>query len=99
MQAVYLLHFDKPISPDHTAQHYLGYADNLDRRIRQHRRGKGARFTQVAKERGIGFAVAQVWPGQGRRFERQLKRRKCAPRFCPVCADLALQAVNPEIEF
>jgi hypothetical protein len=29
----YLLHFTRPISPAHTAQHYLGWADDLDERL------------------------------------------------------------------
>ena len=58
---VYLLHFKGRINSAHTTQHYLGYAKNLDERIQQHRQGKGARLTQVAKERGIAFQVAEVW--------------------------------------
>jgi len=38
----------------------------------------------VAHERGIGFVVAATWPGS-RSFERQIKRRKNAPRYCPIC--------------
>lgn len=83
--AVYLLHLERPLSPDHTAQHYIGHAYNVSRRVRQHKRGKGARFMQVAKERGIGFKVARVWPEGDWTFERRLKNRKCAPRFCPIC--------------
>ncbi len=61
---VYLLHFDAPIAPGrHTATHYLGYADALLPRVWAPMHGKGARFTQVAKERGIGFVVART--GQG----------------------------------
>jgi hypothetical protein len=34
--------------------------------------------------KGIGFVVAATWPG-GLALERQLKRRKHASRFCPIC--------------
>ena len=43
---VYLLHFDRPISEKHTAQHYIGWAYHLGSRIDQHLKGRGARLTQ-----------------------------------------------------
>jgi hypothetical protein len=81
---VYLLHFDRPISEKHTTQHYIGWAKYLPARTLTHMRGQGARLTQVAVERGIGFVVAQTWPGD-RTMERQIKNQKNAPRFCPIC--------------
>lgn len=82
--AVYLLHFSAPISPNHTTQHYLGWAPDLDERIREHRQGKGSRLTKVAVERRIGFRLAEVWQGN-RSLERRLKAYKNAPRLCPIC--------------
>ena len=44
---VYLLHFSGPVAPGcHTAQHYLGYADDLGPRVNAHAHGHGARLTQ-----------------------------------------------------
>jgi putative endonuclease len=83
---VYLLHFDSPISQLHTSQHYIGSCVDLDKRIAEHRSGMGARFCAVAKERNIGFTVARTWQAD-RAFERQLKRRKCARRMCPICKE------------
>lgn len=80
----YLLHFSEPISPNHTTQHYIGSAADLDARIEEHRKGQGARLTEVAKERGISFEVVRTWEG-GRDFERKLKNRKNAPKLCPIC--------------
>lgn len=86
---VYLIHFASPISPGrHTAQHYIGYAEDWRARLEEHRAGQGARLTQVAVERGIQFDVVCVWPA-ARDFERYLKRRKSAPRFCPRCGGLS----------
>lgn len=85
MPSVYLLHFERPISPAHTAQHYLGYTERLRDRIEAHRRGQGSRLCAVARERGIGFEVARTWSKGTRRLERQLKQRKAAPRLCPIC--------------
>lgn len=82
---VYLLHFDTPY---HHARHYIGFAFDVDRRIDEHRRGCGARLMSVIKGAGIGFTVAQVWHGEDRTFERHLKRRHGAGKFCPVCRAL-----------
>lgn len=82
---VYLLHFERPISPDHTCQHYIGYANNLEARIAHHRKGTSkARLLEVAKERGISFVVARTWEG-GKELERELKNRKKAGELCPIC--------------
>jgi len=81
---VYLLHFSKPISPNHTTQHYIGWAYHLGSRIDQHLKGRGARLTQVAKERGITFEIAAIWPGD-RSYERKLKNKKMGARLCPMC--------------
>jgi predicted GIY-YIG superfamily endonuclease len=83
---VYLLHFDRPISEKHTAQHYIGWAYRLDSRMRQHIKGRGARFTQVANERGIGYVIAASFPGD-RHYERRLKNRHNASRMCPICRE------------
>lgn len=90
---VYLLHFDTPISDKHTAQHYIGWAYRLDSRMVQHMRGRGARFTQVANERGIGYVIARSWQGS-RSYERMLKNKKNARKMCPICQS----APTPERE-
>jgi hypothetical protein len=93
-RGVYLIHFDEPISPNHTTQHYLGYADNIEFRIGTHVAGgsNSARLTQVAKERGIGFRLVRAWVGgkYDRNFERKLKNQKNAPRLCPCCNEKLL---------
>lgn len=82
--AVYLLHFDEKIAH---AQHYLGFSDKLDQRIKQHRRGKsGAGIVTEFFRRNIGFVVARVWEDGDRIFERHLKvKYKHTTRLCPVC--------------
>src|SRR3712207_3017914 len=82
---VYLLHLDAPLSKKHTAQHYIGFTRHMPSRMVAHRTGRSrARFMQVAHERGIGFRIARIWPGD-RTFERKLKSRHEAPRLCPIC--------------
>lgn len=82
---VYLLHFEEHIAPGrHTCRHYIGYANDLAARLQQHERGHGARLTQVAHQRGIGFRVARLWHGD-RALERRLKNGHRGPRLCPFC--------------
>lgn len=78
---VYLLHFDRPLSH---ARHYMGWTSGLHERLAAHRDGRGARLTAVLREVGIGWKLARAWRG-GRTDERRLKRRKEAPRLCPIC--------------
>lgn len=82
---IYLLHFDRPVAEGHTTQHYLGWARKVGARVAHHRKGTGARLTQVAVERGIGMEVVREWAGT-RDDERRLKNRKEGPALCPVCA-------------
>jgi predicted GIY-YIG superfamily endonuclease len=79
---VYLLHFSQPLAH---ARHYLGSTANLDQRLDEHRNGQGARLMEVICDAGIGFQLARTWTGD-RKLERKLKRRKNAPRLCPVCS-------------
>lgn len=78
---VYLLHFDRRY--EH-AGHYIGVAANLERRIDEHRRGRGARLMEVITQAGIDFTVARTWEGD-RKTERKLKKRGGASRICPLC--------------
>src|SRR6476661_2336108 len=48
-EMVYLLHFSKPYKH---ARHYLGSADDVSARLELHRKGQGARLTQVAVDAG-----------------------------------------------
>ena len=91
--AVYLIHFDRPLgNPDNPrgqAQHYIGYADDLERRLAQHRSGNGSALMAAVTRAGIGWQVARTWPDGDRTLERRLKRMKAAPRLlCPICREL-----------
>ena len=81
---VYLIHLDEPIGH---ARHYIGYADDVDKRLVRHRRGNGGRLLKVAARRGIKFHVARIWPDGDRALERRLKRLKNGPRLCPICRE------------
>jgi predicted GIY-YIG superfamily endonuclease len=79
---VYLLHFNRKLAH---SQHYIGFTENLDKRLTDHLCGQGARLMEVCFERGIEWKLARTWQGD-RNFERWLKRKKGAAWFCPVCA-------------
>jgi len=83
---IYLLHFAKPFKH---AKHYMGFTEDLDARIERHRAGDGARLLRVVKDAGIAFEVARTWIGD-RTLERRLKKRKDAPKLCPICNSNAL---------
>lgn len=77
----YLLHFDNKV---HGAQHYLGWSVHIDRRIRQHLKGDGARLVRQALRAGIAVELVRIWITADRKQERLLKRR--TPKsYCPLC--------------
>lgn len=106
MTGVYLLHFEPPYKH---ARHYTGYAADIAPRIEAHAHGQGARLTAVAVEAGCTLVLARVWPDGDRSLERRIKRRKEAPRLCPICQgavglqmplfpDLPPMVVSPDTE-
>jgi len=84
LQGCYLVHFDQPYkSGRHPgAQHYVGYSDDIDRRIETHRKGHGSPLLAAALAVGIDFRVVRTWPGTDRNFERKLHNRH-GSRLCP----------------
>lgn len=86
IMTVYLLHFNEPYRH---AQHYIGYAANLDQRLAAHRAGHGARLLEVVNAAGITWSLARTWEGD-RKLERRLKNRHKASQICPICRALRL---------
>lgn len=72
MGVLYVLCFDEPVSH---ATHYLGYADNLDARLREHRAGRGSRLTAAAVARGISWEVYVVLDPATEADEARYKKR------------------------
>ena len=82
MSVIYLLHFER--SYRH-ARHYLGWTEDLDRRLAEHRAGRGSPLVAAAVAAGIAFQLAATWPGN-RTEERRLHRYKNSrARLCPIC--------------
>lgn len=92
VSTIYLLHFDR----SYKARHYLGYTENLEQRLEQHRAGHGSPLVAVAIAAGISFEVAATWPGDRNR-ERPLHHYKNSrARLCPICrANLRAAAPTP----
>lgn len=78
---IYLLHFDRPL---HHARHYLGYAQDVEARVKRHWKGHGSRLVRAVMEAGIWVRVVRTWEGD-RNLERRLHNRKNTPQLCPEC--------------
>jgi hypothetical protein len=83
---VYLLHFDPPLKH---ARHYIGFTSRpVWERIHEHfgyHPSKGSRLVRAVIEAGHVVVIAHVWPDGDRTWERRLKKRKDACRWCPRC--------------
>ena len=83
---VYILRFDAPLGnpgkKHGTAQFYIGWCKlgGLNRRLNEHKQGRGARLTAVAAERAIGFELLACFSGT-RADERRAKQYKNARLF------------------
>jgi hypothetical protein len=90
-EIVYLLHFDR--SYRH-ARHYIGFTQNLEQRLAEHRAGRGSPLIAAAVADGIDFQLAAIWEGD-RHVERRLHRQKNArARLCPICVGGDLAAAS-----
>ena len=81
---VYLLHFTVPY---HRARHYIGSTrrGRVETRLAEHRAGRGARLCRQALAVGSELVLARVWEGVPLSLERELKQRRGAAPFCPIC--------------
>lgn len=79
---VYLIHFSKPF---HHARHYLGYTEDLKKRLHHHKKGTGSRLLRAVGEAGINFRVVRTWPDADGHFEQKLKKGKNSSKLCPIC--------------
>lgn len=82
MGTVYLLHFERKLKH---AQHYIGYTDDLAKRLKRHQAKQGSKFVAAMLNNGISFLLARTWEGVDYSFERKLKSRRNAKHLCPIC--------------
>lgn len=76
---IYILQFDPQM---HHARYYVGWCEDgrLDERLTEHKKGRGAKITRAAVEKGIQLALVATLPGDRTR-ERAIKRQKNTPRL------------------
>jgi predicted GIY-YIG superfamily endonuclease len=78
---IYVLHFDEKYKH---AGHYLGYTNNVERRMQQHRSGHSVPLMDAVNAAGIPWMLAATFKGD-KAMEKALRHRKNTPRFCPQC--------------
>ena len=83
---IYILHIDPPLAH---ARHYVGWTKDEDvtRRVNEHLKQRGRRPSKLvaaALAAGRTVTLAGVLEGD-RDFERALKRRGGAAKYCPSC--------------
>lgn len=85
---VYLIHFPHPYRH---ARHYLGWATDLEARLREHLTGRGSPLVKVmCQQEGITTleqlraCVSCTWDGD-RHLERTIKNRGGKAKSCPIC--------------
>lgn len=81
---LYLLHLEPPYRH---AGHYLGYADNIARRVREHvdATRRSSPLVRAAIGADCTVTLARTWPGGDRTLERRLKRHHGLRPHCPIC--------------
>lgn len=78
---VYIIQFASPLgNARHSATYYVGWARNVEARLRHHRNGRGAAITRAAAANGIGMEIVFSMPGT-RADERRIKNQKNTRRW------------------
>lgn len=94
---VYLFHFHRPIgnlaNVRAQALHYVGFAEDFERRIAAQLAGKGAKLVAAALAQGIGYDLFH-WPA-ALAVEKLIKRTKKTALYCPACCATAGRPVRP----
>lgn len=80
---VYLLHFSRPYRH---AGHYVGFTTDLERRLREHRRGSSSPLVRCAVAEGIEIFLARTWREVTVGFETWLHRGGHKHLVCPICS-------------
>lgn len=90
---IYLLHVVDATGKTarlHHAGHYIGSCPpgvkGFERRMREHRTGKGARITAAFIKAELTWVVARTWDAT-RGYEFVLKKMGGAARICPICIE------------
>jgi predicted GIY-YIG superfamily endonuclease len=105
MTGLYLLHLTPPYKH---AKHYLGWAEDIDARVAEHRAGSsGVRLVEAAVRAGCQLELVRTWPDATRDDERAKKATRTGKgfrprgsnstgsrgRLCPLCKSRRKMAV------
>lgn len=78
---IYLICFDKKL---HHAKHYIGWTENIDNRLDNHKNGNGACILKALNKKNIDYKIVKIWKGT-RYHERKMKLWKNSKILCPLC--------------
>lgn len=85
---LYIFHFNAPLgnlaNRRAQAQHYVGFAEDLDSRIAKQLAGRGAKLVAAALAKGLVFELYH-WPACLAQ-EKLVKKTKKTALYCPACA-------------
>ncbi len=87
---IYLLHFSQPYRH---ARHYIGWTEDLERRMTEHGTGEGSALLRAVRAAGITWELVRTWHGD-RYLERSLKQAHGAAMHCPIYHPGYLQAAR-----
>jgi hypothetical protein len=81
---VYVLHITPAFGH---AKHYVGFCEEADpsRRLNRHLAGRGSPLIKAAVAAGCRIDLVHTIPQADRNYERSLKKRGGASRWCPAC--------------
>lgn len=97
LSGVYVIHFEEPLGKVYSAehnygdlQHYVGESRDILQRWNAHLTGNGSKKTQRAKEQGIRFVLAAIFPMPHSSKEDRLQAEKSLTlkehkNICVVC--------------
>jgi len=81
-KGVYVLKFTPAVGNErHRARYYVGWTRNLDKRLKQHRGGRGSAISRAAVKQGCEIEVVLFIPNAGRDMERVIKQSKNVRRW------------------
>jgi predicted GIY-YIG superfamily endonuclease len=87
---LYLLHFSPPYRH---AGHYLGYTQDLIKRLALHLRGRGSPLVRAAVKNGSKVVLVRLWNEDGN-AEQEIKRTGSRARLCPLCNPKAINVMK-----
>jgi predicted GIY-YIG superfamily endonuclease len=95
MGTVYVLHFLRPYKH---ARHYVGWTGlPLAERLQRHANGNGARLIQVIQDAGISWKLARTYEDVDQGFEKRMKKRGGASRYCPICMNTTVHGGSLDV--